>query len=46
MEKTMLERIVAGERSGDKPRQRWENNITDVFGTLTMAGRIATETLV
>ena len=31
------------ERIRGKPRQRWEKDMTDVFGVVTAAGRIAGE---
>ena len=33
--------MVAGKRSRGKPRQRWEKDITDTFGTMTAASRVA-----
>ena len=33
--------MVSGKRSRGKPRQRWEKYITDTFGTMTAASRVA-----
>ena len=33
--------IVAGKWNKGKPRQRWEKDITDTFGTMTAASRVA-----
>ena len=40
LEMTILEGIKAGKRTRGKPWQRWEQDITDVFGTVTATGRI------
>ena len=39
--KTIMQGMVAGKRSRGKPRQRWEKDITDTFGTMTAASRVA-----
>ena len=36
-----MQGMVAGKRSSGKPIQRWEKYITDMFGTMTAAGRVA-----
>ena len=36
-----MQGIVAGERSRGKPRQRWEKDTTDTFGTMAAASRVA-----
>ena len=41
LEKTIMQGMVAGKRSRGKPRQRWEKDITDTFGTMTAASRVA-----
>ena len=41
LEKTIMQGMVAGKRSRGKPRQRWEKDITDMFGTMTAASRVA-----
>ena len=41
LEKTTIQGMVAGKRSRGKPRQRWEKDITDTFGTMTSASRVA-----
>ena len=33
----MMQGMVSGKRSRGKPRQRWEKDITDTFGTMTAA---------
>ena len=33
--------MVAGKRSRGKPRHNWEKGITDMFGTMTGASRVA-----
>ena len=41
-EKTIMQGIiVAGKRSRGKPRQRWEKDITVIFGTMATASRVA-----
>ena len=37
LEKTIMQGMVAGERSRGKPRQRWEKYITCTFGTMAAA---------
>ena len=39
--KTMVRGMVAGKRSRGKPRQIWEKIITDTFGTMAAASRVA-----
>ena len=41
LEKRIMRGMVAGKRSQGKPRQIWEKDITDTFGTLTAACRVA-----
>ena len=41
LEKTIVQGMVAGKRSRGKPRQRWEKDITDTFGTMAAASRVA-----
>ena len=41
LEKTIMQGMVAGRKSRGKPIQRWEKDITDTFGTMTAAGRVA-----
>ena len=41
LEITIMQGMVAGKRSRGKPRQRWEKYITDTFGTMTAASRVA-----
>ena len=41
LEKTIMQGTVAGKRSRGKPRQRWEKDITDTFGTMAAASRVA-----
>ena len=41
LEKTIMQGMVAGKRSRGKPRQRWEKDITDTFGTMAAASRVA-----
>ena len=41
LEKTIMQGMVAGKRSRGTPRQRWEKDITDTFGTMTAASRVA-----
>ena len=41
LETTIMQGMVAGKRSRGKPRQRWENDITDTFGTMATASRVA-----
>ena len=41
LEKTIMQGMVAGKRSWGKPRQRWEKDIADTFGTMTAASRVA-----
>ena len=41
LEKTIMQGMVAGKRRRRKPRQRWEKDITDTFGTMTAASRVA-----
>ena len=36
---------VVGKRSGRKPGQRWEKYITDTFGTMAAASRVAEDRL-
>lgn len=43
LEKTKLEGMVTRNRIRCKPWQRWDKDITDVFRTVTAAGRIAGE---
>ena len=40
LEKTIMQGMVVGKRSRGKPRQRWEKDITDTFGTMTAASRV------
>ena len=35
-----MQGMVAGKRSRGKPRQRWEKDITDTFGTMAAASRV------
>ena len=41
LEKTLMEGTVAGKRSRVKPRQRWEKDIRDTFGTMAAASIVA-----
>ena len=41
LEKTIMQGMVAVKRSRGKPRQRWKKDITDTFGTMTAASRVA-----
>ena len=41
LEKTIMQGMVAGKRSRGKPRQRCEKDITDTFGTMAAASRMA-----
>ena len=41
LEKTIMQGIVAGKSSRGKPRHRWEKDITDTFGTMAAASRVA-----
>ena len=41
LQKTIMQRMVAGKRSRGKPRQRWEKDITDTLGTMKAASRVA-----
>ena len=41
IENTIMQGMVAGERIRGKPRQRWEKDITDAFGTMATASRMA-----
>ena len=41
LEKTIMQGMVAGKRSRGKPKQRWEKDITDTFGMMTAASRVA-----
>ncbi len=41
LEKTIMQGMVAGKRSRGKPRQRLEKDITDTFGTMIAASRVA-----
>ena len=34
LDTTVMQGMVAGKRSREKPRQRWEKYITDIFGTM------------
>ena len=36
-----MQGMLAGNRSRGKPRQRWEKDITDTFGTMATASRVA-----
>ena len=36
-----MQGMMAGKRSRGKPRQRWDKDITDTFGTMTAASRVA-----
>ena len=36
-----MQEMLAGKRSRGKPRQRWEKDITDIFGTTATASRVA-----
>ena len=36
-----MQGMVAGKRSRGKPRQIWEKDITDTFGTMAAASRVA-----
>ena len=36
-----MQGMIAGKRSRGKPRQRWEKDITDTFGTIAAASRVA-----
>ena len=36
-----MQGMVARKRSRGKPRQRWEKDITDTFGTMAAASRVA-----
>ena len=36
-----MQGMLAGKRNGEKPRQRWEKDITDMFGTMAAASRVA-----
>ena len=40
LEKTTMQGMVAWRRSRGKQRQRWEKDITDIFGTMTTATRV------
>ena len=33
--------MVAGKRTAGKPRQRWEKDIADTFGTMAAASKVA-----
>ena len=39
--KTIKQGMVAWKRNRGKPRQRWEKCITDTFGTMAAANRVA-----
>ena len=41
LEKTIMQGMVAGKRSNGKPRQRREKDITDTFGTMATASKVA-----
>ena len=41
LEKTIMQGMVAGKRSRGKPRQRWEKDITVMFGMMAAASRVA-----
>ena len=41
LEKAIIQGMAAGKRSRGKPRQRWEKDITDTFGTMAVASRVA-----
>ena len=44
LQKTIMQGMVAGKRSRGKPRQRsWEKDITDTFGRMAAASRVAEE---
>ena len=40
LKKTTMQGMVAGKRSRGKPGQRWEKDITDIFGTMATASRV------
>ena len=41
LEKIIMQGMVAGKISRGKPRQRWEKDITDTFGMMAAASRVA-----
>ena len=41
LEKTIMQGMVVGKRSRGKSRQIWEKDITDTFGTMAAASRVA-----
>ena len=41
LEKTIMQGMVAGKQGRGKPRQRREKDITDAFGTMAKASRMA-----
>ena len=41
LEKTIIQGLTVEKRSRGKPRQRWEKDITDRFGTMAAANRVA-----
>ena len=41
LEQTIMQGMVAGESSSEEPRQRWEKDITDIFGKMETASRVA-----
>ena len=42
LEKTIMQRMVAGKRSGVKPRERWEKDTTYTFDTMAAASDVLT----
>ena len=45
LEKTIMQGMVVGKRSRGKPRQRWEEDITDIFSTMATENRVVEERL-
>ena len=43
LEKSVLEAYIPGRRRRGRPRYRWEKTITDAFGSMTRAGRTASD---
>ena len=41
LQKTIMQAMGTGKRNRGNPRQKWDKDITDIFGTMTTVSRVA-----